>query len=110
MFQFPIYLEPGVDRNLIYWQRAEQQVPNRQLEDEGHIVPLAVVPQIVPHIAPKTTNIYIYTYIKSIYIYIGGICWYICRILSQGYPTFPLINDLRLFDFDELNESIWRWN
>ena len=21
--------------------------------------------------------------------YIGGICWYICRVLSQGYPTFP---------------------
>ena len=55
MFQFPIYLEPEVDR-----KRAEQQVPNRQLEDEGHIVPLAVVPQIVPYIALYNQYIYIY--------------------------------------------------
>ncbi len=24
--------------------------------------------------------------------YIGGICWYISRVLSHGYPTFPIEN------------------
>ena len=38
------------------------------------------------------------TIIESIYrYYIGGICWYISRVLSQGYPTFPFDFLLDLF-------------
>ena len=44
---------------------------------------LAVVPPILPHFALYNQ------YIIHILDYIGGICWYICRVLSQGYPTFP---------------------
>lgn len=41
---------------------------------------LAVDTPILP-ILPSTTIIY--------NLFIGGLCWYISRVLSQGYPTFP---------------------
>jgi len=39
IFQFPLYLEPGVDRYLIYWQQLGSQIFQicRDLEDEGYI-------------------------------------------------------------------------
>ena len=47
----------------------------------------AVVPKILPHIA--LNNHYNPLYKP----YMGGICWYISRVLSQGYPTFLFDND-----------------
>ena len=43
IFQFPIYLEPGVDCYLIYWQQSGSQRFQiyRELEDEGYIYKMA---------------------------------------------------------------------
>ena len=44
-------------------------------------------------------NITPYCPIKPLYNpYIGGICWYISRVLSQGYPTCPFDIKLGLFE------------
>ena len=40
-----------------------------------------VFPPILPKILPYTQPLY--------NPYIGDTCWYISRVLSQGYPTFP---------------------
>ena len=41
----------------------------------------------------RSQNITPYCPIQPLYKpYIGGRCWYVSRVLSQGYPTFPFDN------------------
>ena len=95
IFQFPIYLEPGVDRYVIYWQLGAWFLIYRELEDQGQL--MLIVEFSIEYMG-EFGNVQVSSKHQLISIKLSP------TLLAQG-----LLYDGNTMNTQELKSSVYAW-